>query len=200
MSSSSPVARLVDALEKLPGIGRKSAERMAMKIARDDKGLASEMIDALTDVRSNIRTCSQCGSITSIANDPCRLCTSSTRDDTILCVVEDAMDIINIERSGEFKGRYFLLMGRITAGRNPIKPERLKQLSERISGGKTKEVILALGTDTESDATASYLEDMLKSAGLTMTRLAMGLPIGSSVAYSDPVTLARAIKGRTRAN
>jgi len=200
LSSSSPVARLVDALEKLPGIGRKSAERMAMKIARSDKGLASELIDALSDVKSNIRTCSQCGSITSITNDPCRLCTSSTRDDAILCVVEDAMDIISIERSGEFKGRYFLLMGRITAVRNPIKPERLQQLTERLHVGKIKEVLLALGTDTESEATAAYLEHLLKDAGVAMTRLAMGLPIGSSVAYSDPVTLARAIKGRTKAN
>lgn len=185
-------------LSKLPGIGRKTAERMALKIVRDPEGLAVGLVSAIEDARRSVRCCSRCGNITAADSDPCRLCVSPQRDDAMLCVVEEPGDILVIERSGGYRGRYHALMGKIS----PMKGEspatlRVKELLVRISKEGFKEVILALSTDVEGDATASYLEESLLGTGVKVSRLAYGLPAGSGILYSDPVTLARAIKGRT---
>lgn len=185
-------------LSKLPGIGRRSAERMAMKLVRNRDGLLKELIAALEDAGKSIRCCSMCGNITSVENELCRLCTDKNRDGKILCVVEDPNDIIMIERSGGFHGRYHALMGKIS----PLKGDgpdnlRIESLLERVEKEKFEEIVLALNTDVESDATASFVSDLLKDKDVKVTRLAFGLPAGSGIMYSDPVTLARAIKGRT---
>jgi len=189
--------QLQGCLARLPGVGRRSAERMAMKLVRDPDGLLKDLGEAVAQARGTIRCCSRCGSVTHVEADPCRLCTSLSRDDTLLCVVEEPSDILQIERSGEYRGRYHALMGRLS----PMKGEgpanlRVQGLRDRVKDGKCKEVILALGTDVEGDSTASMLCEYLADSGVRVTRIAYGLPAGSGIGYSDPVTLARSIKGR----
>ena len=197
MTTSEPMGRLIAALARLPGVGRKSAERMAMHLARDPGGLARALLTALDDVRGAVRMCSRCGYVTTTTADPCALCTDGSRDDTRLCVVEDPGDITALERSGGYRGRYHSLMGKLS----PMRGEgpgtmRVAELLARVRGEGVQEVILALNTDVDSDATAGYLMERLAESGVTVTRLAFGLPVGSGIGYSDPVTLARALEGR----
>ncbi len=197
MSSLDALNRLAASLAKLPGVGRKSAERMAIALARDPTGVLGGLTRALQEVGDTIRSCSRCGYMTPRDQDPCRLCTDSQRDDSMLCVVEDPSAIAALERAGEFRGRYHALMGKIS----PMNGEgvdgiRVRDLLERVGEGEVTEVILALDTDVESDATASFLAELLNEHGVPVTRLAFGLPAGSGIGYSDPVTLARALKGR----
>jgi recombination protein RecR len=190
--------KLVSCLGKLPGVGRRSAERMAIRLVRDPNGMLSDLIAALKNASETIRCCSLCGSITTIDREPCKLCTGQDRDGTILCVVEDPGDIAIIERSGGFHGRYHALMGKISPGRGSGPADlRIDSLLERIEKEKFKEVMLALSTDVEGDSTASYIAELLKDKNIRISRLASGLPAGSGIVYSDPITLARAIKGRT---
>jgi len=192
--------KLTACLGKLPGIGRRSAERIAMKLVRDSEELLPGLIQALAEVRRNVRCCSQCGSITPAGEDPCRLCTSDGRDKAVLCVVEEPNDILTIERSGAFHGRYHALMGKLSPGRGEGPAElRIQALLKRVDSEKFTEVILALSTDVEGDATASYITELLKSKPVKVSRLAFGLPVGSGVAYADPATLAKALKGRQEA-
>jgi recombination protein RecR len=188
--------RLIACLAKLPGVGRRSAERMAVRLARNGD-LAGVLMNALGEVRESVCCCSRCGSLTGADLNPCRLCTSAGRDGTVLCVVEDPGDIAIMEKSGGFNGRYHALMGRLS----PMKGQgrdgmRLKSLLARIDDERFGEVILALSTDVEGDATAAMIADMLKDRPVRVSRLAYGLPAGSGIGYSDPVTLARAINGR----
>lgn len=197
MSNLEPLDRLSSLLGRLPGIGRRSAERMAMKLARDGGGLVRDLIAALQDVDARVRVCSLCGTITLKTEDPCGLCRDPRRDGTLLCVVEDPADIVLIERSGGFRGRYHSLGGRIS----PMKGEgvgdlRVESLLKRIESEKIEEVILATNSDTEGDATASFLRQLLASRNVRLSRLAFGLPAGSEIAYSDPVTLSRALEHR----
>lgn len=199
MNGRDPLAKLAQLLAKLPGVGRRSAERMALKLARDQGTLVRDLVAALGDVEANLKACSRCGSITRRDEDPCPLCTDPRRDDTLLCVVEDPSDIVLIERAGGFRGRYHSLMGKLS----PMKGEgvedlRIEALIKRIDEKGVKEVILALGSDVESDATVSFLRQVLASKKVVISRLAFGIPAGSEIAYSDPVTLARALEGRTR--
>ncbi len=199
MNGRDPLAKLAQLLAKLPGVGRRSAERMALKLARDQGTLIRDLVAALGDVEANLKACSQCGSITRRNEDPCPLCTDARRDDALLCVVEDPSDIVLIERAGGFRGRYHSLMGKLS----PMKGEgvedlRIEALIKRIGDKGVKEVILALGSDVESDATVSFLRQVLASKKVVISRLAFGIPAGSEIAYSDPVTLARALEGRTR--
>lgn len=189
--------RIASALAKLPGIGRRSAERMAYSLAWDTEGVMRELVGALREAQDQVRLCSQCGSITTIAETPCRLCTNPARDGTVVCVVQNPNDIVAIERSGSYKGRYHALMGVISPmhGEGP-RDLRLQPLLRRIEEEGFQEVILALGTDVESEATASYIEELLKTTSIRLTRLASGIPVGSGIGYSDPVTLSRAMKGR----
>lgn len=189
--------RLSVALSKLPGIGRRSAERMALRLVLDRKQMMSELIAAMDEAQRELCCCSLCGSITSVDSDPCSLCTSLQRDDDVLCVVETPNDIMMIERSGSFHGRYHALMGKLS----PMKGDgvgdlRFDVLRERLAGNNFSEVILALSTDVEGDSTAAYISDMLKNSEIKISRIASGLPSGSGIMYSDSLTLSRALDGR----
>ncbi len=195
-----PLGHLTEMLAKLPGIGRRTAERLSVHLARNPAGLARELSAAIEEARAKLSACQLCGSVTSKEENPCRLCSDSRRDSAILCVVEDPSDIALIERSGEYHGRYFALMGKISPMRGEgIGDLRLPALLER--AGTMKEVLLALNCDVESEATASYLRHVLlqKLPKVKLSRLALGIPAGSAIAFSDPVTLGRAIRGRTEA-
>ena len=195
-----PLHQLTEALAKLPGIGRRTAERLATHLARNPAGPARELAAALGGARPKLAACQLCGSVTAKEENPCRLCADPRRDDAILCVVEDPSDIALIERSGEYRGRYFALMGKISPMRGEgIGDLRLPALLERAA--RAQEVLLALNCDVESEATASYLRHVLaqKLPQLKLSRLALGIPAGSAIAFSDPVTLGRAIRGRTEA-
>ena len=200
MSAIPPLDRLIVALARLPGVGRRSAERMAMKLVADPGGLRDDLITALQSVKDQVTVCERCGCATAKTQNPCRLCVGPGRDDAVLCVVEDPGDIPLIERSGGFTGRYHALMGRISPMRGEGPADlRLAALYKRIGQEGVKEIILALATDVEGDATAAYICEALKGRNVKVTRLAHGLPSGSAVRYSDPITLARAIKGRQEA-
>lgn len=190
------------ALGRLPGIGPRSAERLALFIAHADPDLVRQLAHALVDAREKVRACEICGSLTEVS--PCRLCTSADRDASTLCVVERATDILALEKSGTFRGRYHVLGGRLSPV-NGIGPDdlRIAELEQRVrAGGESpdrpsiREVILALGTDVEGDATAHYLAERLTAAGAQVTRLAAGLPAGSGLDFADELTLSRALEGR----
>lgn len=190
--------KLIACLSRLPGIGRRSAERMAVRLVRDQSGLLGDMINALKGTKAGIRCCSQCGSVTTIDMEPCRLCASPSRDSSLLCVVEEPDDIVKIERSGGYRGRYHALMGKISPMRgNGPENLRISKLLERVESGGVTEVILALSTDVEGETTAGYIKELLKDNKIKVSRLALGLPSGSAVAYSDPLTIAKAIERRT---
>ena len=192
--------RLTASLGRLPGIGRRSAERIAMRLVRDGDDLLPGLMQALEDVRQSLCCCSKCGSITAVGENPCSLCTAEGRDKALLCVVEEPNDILTIERSGAFHGRYHALMGKLSPARGEGPEElRLKALLARVDDEKFEEVILALSTDVEGDATASYIIEALKPRRVRVSRLAFGLPVGSGIAYSDAETLAKALKGRQEA-
>ena len=189
--------RLTTALARLPGVGRRSAERMAYRLAWDPDGALRDLLEALREAQAHVRLCGRCGGMTTATEDPCRLCTNPARDRTVLCVVQDPSDIVAIERTGSYKGRYHALMGIISPmhGEGP-RDLRLGSLMRRIEDEAFQEVILALGTDVESESTGSFIAELLKAKSVRITRLASGIPVGSGIQYSDPVTLARAIKGR----
>lgn len=190
--------QLADALSLLPGIGRRTAARLAMHLARHPDDAAAPLSAALDAARRNLAVCSLCGSVTPKSANPCRLCTDPRRDDTLLCVVGDPGDIALMEQSGEYRGRYFALMGKLSPMRGDgLGSLRLPRLIDRAA--TVREVILALDSDVESDATASYIRHALSARhpSLRVTRLALGIPAGSAIAYSDPVTLSRALRGRT---
>jgi recombination protein RecR len=189
--------KLVKSLRRLPGVGRRSAERMALRLVRDSEGLLADLTSALREAGAVLTGCSRCGSLTGKDKDPCELCTGAGRDGSILCVVEEPDDIIVIEESGGFRGRYHALMGKLS----PLKgqgPEdlRIRSLVNRVKDEGISEVVLALSTDVEGDSTAHFIAEVLEDKGVKVSRLAFGLPAGSGIRYSDPVTLARAIKGR----
>jgi recombination protein RecR len=197
MSAFDSLDKLSACLARLPGIGRRSAERMALKLVRDP-ALVRDLAAALDTASKTLICCSRCGSVTAATDDPCRLCTSPSRDSALLCVVEDAMDIELIEKSGSFRGRYHALGGRLSPSKG-MGPDdlRVKALLNRVDQERFTEIILALSTDVEGDSTASFVAEMLKDRKVKISRLAFGLPAGSGIGYSDPVTLARAFKGRT---
>ncbi len=192
-----PFDTLAQELARLPGIGRRSAERVALALVRKGDALMSPLLQALQTVRDTVCACRLCGSITTRDENPCRLCSDPRRDAALLCVVEEAGDILSIERSGAYKGVYHTLHGRISpmaaSGPDDI---RLFELERRLTEGTFREVILAIGTDVEGDATAAFLSERLSRFNVTLTRLALGLPADSGIGYSDPVTLKRAINGR----
>ena len=194
-----PVDNLIRVLSKLPGLGRRSAERAAMALVGKPEQLSDPLIDALREVRETVICCELCGGLTLAGEQPCRLCSDQSRSGARLCVVEEPADIFAIERSGVFDGGYHALMGKLSPSRrNSPETLRLKELSQRVAGGVVEEVILALSTDMEGDATAAYIGEMLKPHNIKVSRLAFGLPADSGIGYSDPVTLKRAIKGRTQ--
>jgi recombination protein RecR len=192
-----PLDNLIAALEKLPGIGKRSAERMAFALVQNRDGLARKLADALLAADEQVGSCSRCGSITVTKEDPCALCTDGRRANGLLCVVESPGDIMKIETSGGFNGRYHVLGGHLSPALGKgVADLRVNELLARLQPENIQEVIVALGTDAESEATAGYLAEIVASRGIKASRLAFGLPAGSAIEYTDSTTLARAIQGR----
>ena len=195
---TTPLDTLIRALARLPGLGRRSAERAALALVRRPEPLLDDLVLALQQARQNVRCCERCGAFTTVDANPCALCTDASRDDALLCVVEEPGDILSIERSGGYQGRYHALMGKLSPAKQTGPAElRLQALAARVAaGGQVREVLLALSTDMEGDATADFIAEMLRPRGVRVTRLAFGLPADSGVGYSDALTLKRAIGGR----
>jgi len=193
-----PIERLIAVLARLPGLGRRSAERVALRLVQDrDRRLADELMAALHHLREQARVCHVCGAITTVDADPCRVCTDPRRDARTLCVVEESSDLTAIEESGAFSGRYHVLGARLSPMRGEgVRDLRLDALLRRVRDGSVEEVVLALDTDAESEATAHWLAERLAAVGVRVSRIACGLPVGSGIAYSDPQTLQRALVGR----
>ena len=200
-----PIEELTRALARLPGLGRRSAARASLALLRERVRLLDPLATALATARREITCCRRCGAFTVTDEDPCALCVSPLRDGAIMCVVEDPSDIVSIESSGAFKGRYHVLSGKLSpVHRTGPDKLRIGELLDRLSHEGVNEILLALSTDMEGDATAGYIAELLKSvtvsgAPVKVTRLAFGLPADSGVAYSDPLTLKRAIVHRTDA-
>ncbi|MFH0907670.1 MAG: recombination mediator RecR [bacterium] len=197
MNALEPLEKLASLFRKLPGVGRRSAERMVHALARDRNGLVRDLITALRDVDAQVTRCGRCGNVTLRSEDPCSLCTDARRDDRLLCVVDDPADILLIERAGAFRGRYHSLGGRLSPARGEgVREAGIESLLARIARDGITEVMLALDADVESDATSSFIHDAVATRNVRVTRLARGIPAGSGIAYADHVTLARAIEGR----
>jgi len=189
-----PIISLAAALGKLPGIGPRSAERLALYVAQTETQAVRQLADALVSAREKIRACAICGALTE--HDPCLICSDARRDAASICVVERPVDIFSLEKAGVFRGKYHVLGGKISP-LNGVEPEdlRIGELEKRM-GAEVKEVILALSTDVEGDATSFYLARRLAGKGAKITRLAYGLPAGSGLEFADEITLGRALEGR----
>lgn len=197
MKTIAPIDRLISYLNKLPGIGRRSAERIAFELAARHDNLLQDLAAALQEVAQKTTLCSRCGGITRLEENPCSFCVDPSRNASILCVVETAMDLLLIENTGSYPGRYHVLGGKISPTRgNGIDNLKIDALRRRIETEGIKEVILALNSDVESDATASMIRDLLDGMKIRVSRPAMGLPAGSGIAYIDRITLNKAIETR----
>ncbi len=190
-----PIARLIEALKRLPGIGQKSAQRIAFYILRSSDAEAATLADAIREAKKKIRYCSICNNLTDV--DPCLYCSSPARGRNIICVVEEPHNIIPIEKTRQFKGLYHVLGGAI-APLQGVGPDQLKikSLLERMKSGSVQEIIIATNPTAEGEATAVYLSKLLKPLGVRVTRIAMGVPVGSDLDYADEVTMLKAIEGR----
>jgi recombination protein RecR len=197
MSSSLPesLQRLVEELQRLPGIGQKSAQRLAFHILRAPREQADRLADAVREVKERVTYCSICSNITDA--DPCAYCRNDARDRSIICVVEEPQNIASIERSRDFKGMYHVLMG-VLSPLQGVGPDdlRIKSLLTRLADGAVAEVILATNPTVDGEATAIYLARLLKPLGVRVTRIAMGVPVGSDLEYADEVTMHKAMEGR----
>jgi len=190
-----PIVSLTGALASLPGIGPRSAERLALHLVQADPAVVRQLAATLVDARQKIQLCSSCGSLTE--TDPCALCADPRRDASIVCVVEHPTDIFSFEKSGMFRGKYHVLGGKISP-LNGVEPEdlRIGALEERLSREPIQELVLAMSTDVEGDATSYYLAKRFASQTVRVCRLAYGLPAGSGLEYADEITLNRAFEGR----
>src|SRR6266571_1799067 len=195
MQLAAPLERLIERLRKLPGVGAKSAQRLAFHILRGSKDEAQALAAAIVDVKDTIRLCSVCFNITDI--DPCLVCADDDRDRSGICVIEEPHNLLAIEKSGQFHGLYHVLHGSLSPLRG-IGPDDLKigPLLERLRDGSVKEVILATNPNVEGEATATYLSRLLKPLGLKVTRIAMGIPVGSDLEFSDEVTISKSLENR----
>ena len=189
------VQDLIDELGRLPGVGPKSAQRIAFHLLQSDSVDVLRLVDALTEVKAKVRFCATCGNIAE--GDQCRICADPRRDGTSICVVEEPKDVVAIERTREFRGRYHVLGGAISPI-DGVGPDdlRMKELMTRLASGEVTEIIIATDPNLEGEATASYLARFLRPMGLKVTRLASGLPVGGDLEYADEVTLGRAFEGR----
>jgi recombination protein RecR len=190
-----PVARLIEALQRLPGIGPKTAQRLAFFLLKRPADEVRELSESLLAVKEQIVACRTCFNVTD--QDPCRICADPARDARVLCVVEEPNDMLAMERTGEFKGRYHVLLGALSP-LDGVGPEDLKirELLARLDAGGTTEVILATNPNVEGEATALYLAKLLRPLGVRVTRIARGLPVGGDLEYADQVTLSKALEGR----
>ena len=186
---------LIEELCRLPGIGEKTAQRLAFFILRTPPVRAKRLAQAIVEVKEKIVFCSQCSSITEV--DPCALCTDPSRDRSLICVVEDPSDVFHIERTGIYKGLYHVLMGALSP-LDGIGPEQLKidALLRRVEQGGVREIICAMNPNMEGEATVLYLVKLMKPRGIHLTRLAHGLPVGGNLEYADEITLSRSLEGR----
>ena len=195
MSLPEPLARLVEQLQKLPGIGAKGAQRLAFHLLKNPREDAEHLCEAIRDVKEQVTYCSICNNIT--ASDPCVYCTGASRDPRVICVVEEPQNVMVVERTREFRGLYHVLMGTLSP-LHGVGPDELKikGLLDRVGAGGVVEVILATSPTVEGEATALYLARLLKPLGVRVTRIAMGVPVGSDLEYADEVTMTRAMEGR----
>jgi recombination protein RecR len=192
-----PVTQLIAALSKLPGIGPRSAERIALHIVQADLPAIQNLSTTILQARERVSLCQNCGGLTE--RQPCAFCADDRRDHTLVCLVERPVDIISIEKAGVFKGTYHVLGGKISP-LNGIGPEdlRIADLERRIENEKIAEVIIALPSDVEGEATAYYLNKVLQTGGIRVSRIAQGLPVGSGLEFADELTLSRALEGRSQ--
>ncbi len=191
-----PLAKLIEQFERLPGIGKKTAQRLAYYVLQLSDGDAKEFAEAIVNAHDKIKYCKVCKNLTD--QDLCHICRNSSRDKSIICVVEDPRDVVALEKTGEFFASYHVLHGAISP-LNGIGPDQLyiKELLNRISIGEVKEVIMATNPTVEGEATAMYISKLLKPLGVKVTRLAYGIPVGGDLEYADEVTLSRALIGRS---
>jgi len=190
-----PVARLIEALQRLPGVGPKTAQRLTFFLLKRPADEVNELSTALTELKTRIIHCTRCWNVTE--GDPCRICRDAARDARSLCVVEEPNDLLALERTGEFKGRYHVLLGALSP-LDGIGPEDIKvrELLARLEADPVDEVILATNPSVEGEATAIYLAKLLRPLGVRITRIARGLPVGGDLEYADEVTLSKALEGR----
>ncbi len=195
MPSAKPLIRLLEALERLPGVGPRSAERMAFYLLRVPKEEARQLAQAILDVKDHLRFCEVCFNLSEAAR--CPVCQDASRDPSLLCVVEEPKDVLAIEKTGSYRGLYHVLLGAI-APLDGIGPELLKidELIQRLTDETIQEVILATDADKDGEVTAAYLSKLIRPKGLKLTRIASGIPVGSHLEYADQATLARALEGR----
>ncbi len=195
MARPDPLAALIEALQRLPGIGARSAQRLAYHILKTPRDEVNALCDAITFIKDHVTYCSTCSNLTDI--DPCSYCTSPDRDSRLICVVEQPENVGAVEKTRGFRGRYHVLMGAI-APLQGVGPDdlRIKTLLTRVAAGGVEEVILATNPNVEGEATALYLARLLKPLGVRVTRIAMGVPVGSDLDYTDEFTMSKAIEGR----
>ncbi|MGK7344793.1 MAG: recombination mediator RecR [Candidatus Nitrospinota bacterium M3_3B_026] len=197
MKGPESLSRLIEQLQKLPGVGAKTAERLAFFILKSPREQAEKLSRALMDVKDKVRICSACMSITE--SDPCRICSDPGRDHSTVCVVEEPHDVFAVERVGEYRGVYHVLMG-VLSPLDGVGPEalKIKELMERVDEGGVKEVIIATNPSVEGEATAMYIAKALKPKDVMVTRIARGLPMGGDLEYADEITLSKSLSGRIR--
>ena len=190
-----PIVALTAALAKLPGIGPRSAERVALHLVQTEPATVKHLAETILTARARIRFCETCGALTEVS--PCATCTDARRDSALVCIVERAVDILSIERSGTYRGKFHVLGGKISP-LDGVEPDdlRIRELETRLTIEPVSEIIIALGTDVEGDATSSYLAKRLARSGLKISRIGFGLPAGSGLEFADELTLNRALEGR----
>jgi recombination protein RecR len=195
MQRTDPLAKLIEQLQRLPGIGAKSAQRLAYHILKTPREDVDRLADAMRDVKDRVTYCSVCSNITDA--DPCFFCTNPSRDQTLICVVEEPENVNGVERTRQYHGLYHVLMGALSP-LHGVGPDdlKIKDLLTRVAGGTVTEVVLATNPNVEGEATAIYLAKLLKPLGIKVTRIAMGVPVGSDLEYADDVTMQRAMEGR----
>lgn len=196
MEYSPSIEKLIESFEKLPSIGHKTAQRLAFYMLDQSKEEIKEFTDSIINAKNNLKFCSKCFNISD--TDPCNVCSNPKRDESIICVVEDVRDVLAMERTHEFNGLYHVLHGSISP-MNGIGPEdiKIKELLSRLGDGKVKEIILATNPRVEGEATSIYISKLVKPLGIKVTRIARGIPIGGDLEYTDEVTLAKALEGRS---
>ena len=195
MSLPEPLSRLIEQLQKLPGIGAKGAQRLAFHLLKNPRDDAERLCEAIRDVKEQVTYCSTCNNITT--TDPCVFCVGTSRDQRVICVVEESQNVMVVEKTREYRGLYHVLMG-VLSPLHGVGPDdlKIKGLLERVGAGGVDEVILATSPTVEGEATALYLARLLKQLGVRATRIAMGVPVGSDLEYADEVTMTHAMEGR----
>lgn len=190
-----PLARLIDELKRLPGIGQKSAQRIAFHLERAPREDVERLAHAILDAKDKIQLCSRCNNLTDV--DPCGFCADPGRDQSVVCVVETPYNVVGIEKTREYRGLYHVLHGSLSPLQG-ITPEqlKLKNLLERLKTGAVREIIVATNPNVEGEATAIYLSKLIKPLGVRVTRIAMGIPVGSELEFADEVTMVKALEGR----